>query len=149
MVNHYSDLSILIRAYALGELSLAEMRDQIYLCLQPFAATASEEDMELLSEVLACVFEVEDGIMPEETFRQALTQFIKEHLIVKQKRFIYRKKLHRVHIRQHGYAQKATSKRKPSVALLHRRQKQISVRNKNTTRTPITRVRRTALGVVR
>lgn len=88
------ELATLLDPYLKSEVSLLEMRDQLYLNLQAFFSESTEDDMEMLSEVLACIYEVEDGVMPEDTFRQAVTQFIKEHSASTQKTFAFRKEIY-------------------------------------------------------
>jgi hypothetical protein len=54
------------------------MHDQLSLNLQEFFDNASEEGVELLSEVHAAMYEVEDGVLPEEEYRRALHTLIQD-----------------------------------------------------------------------
>ena len=76
MIDKNSELVLLLKAFSLDEIGLAGVRDEMYLMLQDFASRANDSEMQLLSEVLACIYEVEDGVMDEDLFRQAVRSFL-------------------------------------------------------------------------
>ena len=146
------ELAKLLDPYLKGEVPLQEMRDRFYLHLQVMFGESSQDDKEMLSELLACIYEVEDGVMAEETFRQAVTQFIRSHSGLTQEPVAYRKRVYRISVRkpfrisvkksyrnsvkrpysvsihQHSNTPRTTSKSKHSVVHIHPRLKRYSVR---------------------
>ena len=70
------ELPALLEPYIRRESALLEMRNQLYLNLQIIFPKSGEPERELLSEIFAGIYEVEDGAMPEETFRQAIQEFL-------------------------------------------------------------------------
>ena len=71
-----TELPALLEPYIRRESTLLEMRNQLYLNLPTLFPKSAEPERELLSEILAGIYEVEDGVMPEETFRQAIQEFL-------------------------------------------------------------------------
>ena len=76
MVKIIPELPALLEPYIRRESTLLEMRNQLYLNLQTIFPKSGEPERELLSEIFAGIYEVEDGVMPEETFRQILREFL-------------------------------------------------------------------------
>lgn len=74
MIVSISDLFVLLKCYASRELILEALHDELSLGLQGFLENASEEDIELLSEVHSAIYEIEDGLLDEEEFRQAVKE---------------------------------------------------------------------------
>ena len=70
------ELPALLAPYIRRESTLLEMRNQLYLNLPTLFPKSAEPERELLSEIFAGIYEVEDGVMPEETFRQILQGFL-------------------------------------------------------------------------
>ena len=70
------ELPALLEPYLRKESALLEMRNQLYLNLPTIFPKSGDPERELLSEILAGIYEVEDGVMPEETFRQTLQGFL-------------------------------------------------------------------------
>ena len=70
------EFKALLAAYARQELSFTQFHDELSQGLQFVFENSSEDGLDLLSEVLACIYEVEDGVMPEQTFRQAIQEFL-------------------------------------------------------------------------
>ena len=146
------ELAKLLNPYLKGEVPLQEMRDKLYLQMQILFGESSQDDKEMLSELLACIYEVEDGVMAEEKFRQAVTQFIRSHSGFAQRPVAYRKRVYRISdrkpyrisiktsyrnlvkrpyslsVRQHSYNPRTTSKTKYSVVHFHPRLKRYSGR---------------------
>ena len=89
------ELAKLLDPYLKGEVPLQEMRDKLYLQMQVLFGESSQDDKEMLSELLACIYEVEDEVMAEETFRQAVTQFIKSQSGFTQEPVAYRRRANR------------------------------------------------------
>jgi hypothetical protein len=67
---------MLLESYVRRELTLVAAHDQLSLSLQSFTENASDDDLGLLSEVLSALYEVEDGVLDEETFRRAVGQMV-------------------------------------------------------------------------
>jgi hypothetical protein len=78
MVRNVSELMALLAQYAKGELCLEDMHDRLSLSLQGFFDGASEEDIELLSEIHSALYEVEDGVLEEEAFRRAVWELTQD-----------------------------------------------------------------------
>ena len=76
MVKIIPELPALLEPYIRRESTLLEMRNQLYLNLPTIFPKSGEPERELLSEIFAGIYEVEDGVMPEETFRQILQGFL-------------------------------------------------------------------------
>ena len=77
MKNIVPKFDALLKAYVRREMGFGEFHDQLSLRLQTIFEKSSEDGLDLLSEVQACVYEVEDGVMPEAAFRQAVAKFLK------------------------------------------------------------------------
>ena len=73
------ELPDLLEPYLRRESALLEMRNQLYLNLPTIFPKSGEPERELLSEILAGIYEVEDGVMPEETFRHAIQEFLAQN----------------------------------------------------------------------
>ena len=73
------ELPALLEPYIRKESALREMRNQLYLNLPTLFPKSAEPERELLSEIFAGIYEVEDGVMPEETFRQAIQEFLAQN----------------------------------------------------------------------
>ena len=69
-------LAVPLIAYTRREIGFTEFNDTLTLQLQVISDQSTEEGIELLAEILACICEVEDGVMSEETFRQILQGFL-------------------------------------------------------------------------
>lgn len=76
MVKIVSELRVPLESYIRNESTLLEMRNQLYLNLQTIFPESAEPERELLSALLSGIYEVEDGVMPEATFRQAIQEFL-------------------------------------------------------------------------
>jgi hypothetical protein len=72
MISSISELLVLLKCYTSRELSPEALHDELSLGLQDFLENASEEDIELLSEIHSAIYEIEDGLLNEEEFRQAI-----------------------------------------------------------------------------
>ena len=69
-------LAIPLVAYTRREISFAEFDHILALRAQVISDQSTEEGIELFMEILACICEVQDRVMPEETFRQILQGFL-------------------------------------------------------------------------
>lgn len=76
MIEVAPELSVPLVAYTRREIGFAEFNDILTLRLQIISDRSTEEGIELLLEIFACIYEVEDGVMAEETFRQILNGFL-------------------------------------------------------------------------
>lgn len=71
-----SDLFEILDHYVQGQVSLGFVHDRLSLNLQDLTKNASEDELERLSEILAGLYEVEDGVLDEETYRLLLWELI-------------------------------------------------------------------------
>ena len=76
MIEVAPELAAPLVAYTRREIGFAEFHDILTLRLQIISDRSTEEGIELLLEIFACIHEVEDGVMAEETFRQILNGFL-------------------------------------------------------------------------
>ena len=74
-------LAVPLLAYTRREIGFTEFNDTLTLQLQVISDQSTEEEIELLAEILACICEVEDGVMAEGTFRQILQGFLAKNPI--------------------------------------------------------------------
>ena len=74
-------LAVPLVDYTRREIGFTEFNDILTLQLQVISDQSTEEGIELLAEILACICEVEDGVMAEETFRQILQGFLAKNPI--------------------------------------------------------------------
>ena len=81
MIEVAPELAIPLVAYTRREISFAEFDHILTLQLQVISDQSTEEGIELLLEILACICEVQDRVMPEETFRQILQGFLDKNPI--------------------------------------------------------------------
>ncbi len=70
------ELVELLEVYADGRIEFNEFRDYLPLQLQTILENSSDGGRNLLYEVLACVYEIEDGVMDEDEFRRAVAAFL-------------------------------------------------------------------------
>ena len=76
MIEVAPELAVPLVAYTRREISFAEFDEILTLQLQVISDQSTEEGIELLLEILACICEVQDRVMAEETFRQILQGFL-------------------------------------------------------------------------
>ena len=74
-------LAVPLVAYTRREMGFAEFHDTLSKRAQIISDQSTEEGIELLLEIFACIYEVEDGVMAEETFRQILQGFLAKNPI--------------------------------------------------------------------
>lgn len=76
MLEVVSPLAEPLAAYTRREISFNEFHDTISRRAQIISDQSTEEGIELLMEIYAGIYEVQDGVMNEETFRQAIQKFL-------------------------------------------------------------------------
>ena len=81
MIEVAPELAVPLVAYTRREIGFTEFHDILTLRLQIISDRSTEEGIELLLEIFACIHEVEDGVMAEETFRQILNGFLDKNPI--------------------------------------------------------------------
>ena len=69
-------MAVPLTAYTRREISFNEFHDTLSRRAQVISDQSSEEGLELFFEILACIYEVQDGVMAEATFRQAIQEFL-------------------------------------------------------------------------
>jgi len=70
--------------------SLDDWYNQLLLRFQTLTENASDDDLELVSEVLAGLYEVKDGVLDEATYRQSLSELLVSDPIVLESGEMYR-----------------------------------------------------------
>ncbi len=78
MISTIYELLKLLEQYCNAAISLQAMHDELSLSLQSVTEKASEEDMELVSETLSAIYEVEDSVLDEESFRRAVEELVEK-----------------------------------------------------------------------
>ena len=76
MLKIIPEFKALLAAYAGREISFNEFHDDLSQGLQFVFENSSGDGLDFLSEVLAGIYEVQDGVTNEETFRQAIQKFL-------------------------------------------------------------------------
>ena len=76
MIKIVPEFNALLAAYAGREVSFNEFDDELSRGLQFVFENSDEDGLDFLSEILAGIYEVQDGVMPEKTFRQILQGFL-------------------------------------------------------------------------
>ena len=76
MVKIVPEFKALLAAYAGREVSFTEFDAELSRGLQFVFENSTEEGLDFLSEVLAGIYEVQDGVMLEADFRQAIQEFL-------------------------------------------------------------------------
>ncbi len=71
-------------------MSLDDWYNQLLLRFQTLTENASDDDLELVSEVLAGLYEVKDGVLDEATYRQSLSELLVSDPIVLESGEMYR-----------------------------------------------------------
>ena len=78
MLNHNSQLPVALGRYFRREATLFELTNQLLDLFRPYFDEAYEDEENLIGDFLAAAYEVQDGVMEEETFRQAIDGFLAE-----------------------------------------------------------------------
>ena len=81
MVKIVPEFKALLAAYAGREVSFTEFDAELSRGLQFVFENSTEEGLDFLSEVLAGIYEVQDGVMLEVDFRQAIQEFLAKNPI--------------------------------------------------------------------
>lgn len=63
-------------AYTRREIGFKEFHDTLSRRAQIISDQSTEEGIDLLMEIYACIYEVQDGVMAEVVFRQAIEEFL-------------------------------------------------------------------------
>ena len=79
MVKIVPEFKALLAAYAGREVSFTEFDAELSRGLQFVFENSTEDGLDFLSEVLAGIYEVQDGVMPEADFRQAIQEFLAQN----------------------------------------------------------------------
>ena len=69
-------MAIPLTAYIRREIGFNEFHDTLSRRAQIISDQSSEEGIDLLMEIYACIYEVQDGVMAEVTFRQGIQEFL-------------------------------------------------------------------------
>ncbi len=71
-----SDLISSLEPYVEGHVDLETWYNQALLSFQSLTEHASDDDLDVLSEILAGLYEVQDGVLDEEIYREALRELL-------------------------------------------------------------------------
>lgn len=82
MLEIVSPLAEPLAAYTRREISFNDFHDTISRRAQIISDQSTEEGSELLMEIYAGIYEVQDGVMNEETFRQAIQKFLAQQAAI-------------------------------------------------------------------
>ena len=77
MSTFISQLTERLEKYGRGESSLGEIHDFVMLRFQEISDNGVRTDMNVASEILCYVYEIQDGATDEEEFRQWVERFLK------------------------------------------------------------------------
>ena len=76
MISNYPELIQAFKHYLKGRIDLSTLHDQVSLGLQAFTNQASEEELELITEVLSGIYEVRDGVLDESDFSESVRELV-------------------------------------------------------------------------
>ena len=76
MVKIVPEFKALLAAYAGREIGFNEFDAKLARGLQFVFENSTEDGLDFLSEVLAGIYEVQDGVRPEAAFHQAIQEFL-------------------------------------------------------------------------
>ena len=99
-------VSACIRSYLCDESSLFDLANQLLSLFPTYYDPSLEEEIGLISEILACLYEVQDGVMPEPKFRLTVAEFLKSRPITLRKTAPNRRRQYQIMVRIHGRVQK-------------------------------------------
>ena len=71
-----SDFLSLLDQYIQEQVNLDDYYNQLLMRLQTLTQNVSEDELELISDVLAGLYEVKDGVLDEATYRQSLREVL-------------------------------------------------------------------------
>ena len=76
MIKYSSELLSLLNSYIQEELTLDDLCDGLFPYLEMSVYENARWDWEVSGEILACIYEVGDGAMQEENFRNIIQEFL-------------------------------------------------------------------------
>ena len=76
MINYSPEMLTLLESYVGRRVTLAELEDGLYPYLEMTVYNDSRADWELSGEVLACIYEVMEGVMEGKTFHEIIQEFL-------------------------------------------------------------------------
>ena len=76
MIKYSSELLSLLNSYIEEELTLDDLCDRLFPYLEMSVYENARWDWEVSGEILACIYEVGDGVMQEENFRNIIQEFL-------------------------------------------------------------------------
>ena len=76
MIKYSSELLSLLGAYIQEDIALDDLCSRLFPYLEISVHDHSKSDWEVSGEILACIYEVNDGVMQEETFRSVIQEFL-------------------------------------------------------------------------
>lgn len=76
MIKYSSELLLLLDSFIQDRLSLNDLCDRLFPYLELSVYEHARSDWEVAGEILACIYEVNDGVMQEEAFRDVIQEFL-------------------------------------------------------------------------
>ena len=76
MIKYSSELLSLLGSYIQQESTLHDLCDGLFPYLEMSVHDNARSDWEVSGEILACIYEVGDGVMQEEKFRNIIQEFL-------------------------------------------------------------------------
>jgi hypothetical protein len=76
MIKSSSELLSLLDSYIREELTPDDLCDGLFPYLEMSVHECARSDWEVSGEILACIYEVGDGVMQEENFRNIIQEFL-------------------------------------------------------------------------
>ena len=78
MFTYNLQLPMILERYFRGESTAYELSCQLLDLFSPYFDESLQEEEGLTGEFLAAAYEIQDGVMAEDAFRQAVGEFLKE-----------------------------------------------------------------------
>ena len=93
MIKYSSELLSLLSSYIRKEKTMDQLCDGIFPYLEMTVYNHARSDWEVSGEVLACIYEVQDGVMQEEKFQAIIQEFLVDPPALRHRAVINRKRL--------------------------------------------------------
>ena len=92
MIKYSSELLSLLSSYIRKEKTMDQLCDGIFPYLEMTVYNHARSDWEVSGEVLACIYEVQDGVMQEEKFQAIIQEFLDDPPAMRPRRVITRRR---------------------------------------------------------
>jgi hypothetical protein len=113
MINYSPEMLTLLESYVGRRVTLAELEDGLYPYLEMTVYHDCRADWELSGEVLACIYEVMDGVMEGKTFHDIIQEFLVDPPVLRHRTAMNRRRRDVFMFRQ-GHIYRLRAGRKPN-----------------------------------